>query len=54
MGVFQMFHNFWVEQCPMFSNFQIMYYILDIITILTFLKLLFSVSSLIFGNNRRY
>lgn len=50
--MFQIFHDFWMEQLPFFSDFQIMYYVMDLITILVFFRLLFSLPELIFPNRR--
>lgn len=50
MGTFMILHNFWVEQAPMFNDFQVVYYILDLVTILAFFRILFSLSSLFFSN----
>lgn len=50
--MFQILHDFWINQLPFFSDFQIMYYVMDLITILVFFRLLFSISELIFPNRR--
>lgn len=50
--MFQILHDFWVNQLPFFSDFQIMYYVMDLITIMVFFRLLFSLSELIFPNRR--
>lgn len=50
--MFQILHNFWVEQLPFFNDFQMMYYVMDLITILIFFKLLFSLSELVFPTRR--
>lgn len=52
MSVFQILHDFWVAQMPFFSDFQIMYYVMDIVSILVFFRLLFSLSELIFPARR--
>lgn len=52
MKTFQILHDFWVTQLPFFADFQIMYYVMDLLTILTFFRLLFSVCELVFPSRR--
>lgn len=52
MGVFQILHDFWVKQLPFFADFQILYYVLDLASILVFFRLLFSLSGMLFPNRR--
>lgn len=46
--MFQIFHDFWVQQLPFFQDFYAMYYVLDLFTFIVFFRLLFSISSLVF------
>lgn len=50
--MFQILHDFWVEQLPFFSDFQLMYYVMDLFTIIMFFKLLFGISQLTYFNRR--
>lgn len=51
--MFQIFHDFWIEQLPMFQeNFEIFYIIMDFLTVIVFLKLLFEIGSIGFGGHR--
>lgn len=34
-------NDFWVQTCPFFSDFSIIYLILDIVTIISFLRIIF-------------
>lgn len=44
--MFQIFHNFWVQQIPMFQGtFDIFYVIMDFLTVLVFLKILFEIGN---------
>lgn len=52
MSAFQILHDFWVAQMPFFSDFQIMYYVMDLFSILVFFRLLFSVSDMMFPSRR--
>ena len=35
-----MIHNFWIEILPQFANFEIVYYILDLVTVAWCFKIL--------------
>ena len=52
--MFQILNYFWVAQLPFFSDFQIMYYVMDLLTVITFFRLLFSMCELVFPTSRRY
>lgn len=51
--MFQILHEFWVNQCPFFNDFYAMYYVLDLLTILIFFRLLFSLADLMFIGGRK-
>ncbi len=51
--MFQVLHDFWVEQLPMFQGtFEIFYVVMDCLTIILFFRLLFALGSIVPGGNR--
>lgn len=51
--MFQIFHDFWVQQLPFFQDFYVMYYVLDLFTFIVFFRLLFSLANLIFPGDHK-
>lgn len=51
--MFQTIHNFWVQEMPFFQNNQFIYIFLDIVSILTFLRLALIGPIYLFGGRNR-
>lgn len=45
-------HSFWVQMLPQFQDQQFIYYFLDVITVLTFLRFILEVPRMFFNNKR--
>ena len=51
--MFEIMHNFWVEQLPMFQGqFEVFYVIMDCLTVIVFFRLLFSLGNIFTGGRR--
>ena len=47
-------HEFWLEMCPFFSEYEFIYYELDVITIVVMLEIMLLLPSyILFGGTRR-
>jgi len=38
--MFQIVHNFWVEQLPFFNTYPFVYFVLDLISIIAFFRII--------------
>ena len=46
-------HKFWQQMCPFFEGYDLIYIILDIVTIIAFFKFLFAIPRLVMGGYRK-
>ena len=46
-------HEFWITNFPIFDDVYFVYYFLDVITIMMFFRIVFSVPSLILGIKKK-